>query len=58
MSGIMSVDHHADFAGWAGKKKETTTENRSWSSRQKAVCLLVCSVASWFFVIGPFVLLG
>tara|TARA_R110000787_G_scaffold86562_9_gene184642 strand:- start:303 stop:476 length:174 start_codon:yes stop_codon:yes gene_type:complete len=56
MSGIMSVDHHADFAGW--NDTEAQTENkRSWSARQKALCVVACSIASWVAVIGPFVLI-
>ncbi len=58
MSGFMSVDHHADFAGWAEKDSETGTAVQRWSGIVQALCFLGLCALSWLVVVSPFLLLG
>jgi hypothetical protein len=56
MSGFMSVDHHANFAGWAEQDAKELTKGRRWAGLLQALCFLGLCTVSWLVVISAVVL--
>ena len=57
MSTIFPIDHHATFHGMNSDITARGEVTPEWSSRQRVGFILISALASWIFVLSPFLLM-
>ena len=56
MSNSISLDHHADFAGWK-QPPEDADLGSQWSHRKSVGYLVACALLSWLLFLAPLLLI-
>ncbi len=54
MSRHLTIEHHADFAGWTAERSGQGANDTQWSGLVRTVCFVGACAASWLAVIGVY----